>query len=286
MAVYKIGDKEVTKEEFYNEVSKNEIKITDQNYPFFLDEVIHFKVPVSNEWLLKSHLVGSELRDEWRTSNTGGTVFEKVQDYSLLDFSPQKSKEYNKKFIEAQNKKDNLEYLRNYLLNQTSYLGLEEITSIFTAETEEELRDFIMGHRLTDEERERQDNQIKNPYVGRVSKPVSNSTRHKSKEGETHSQSVKESFAGIKEKSGKTDYSEINLGILDLMANRFTANKDKYPKGNSLKPLDKSELCWAAFRHIKKMLDPIDGDPESYIDHLAATLCNMSMILDQLKLEK
>jgi hypothetical protein len=90
---------------------------------------------------------------------------------------------------------------------------------------------------------------------------------------------------GKKENEGKVDYSEINLGVLDLMAKRFTANKHKYPKGNMLKPIDKNELVWAAFRHIKKMLKMEEGDPETFEDHLAAVLCNMSMVLDQLEID-
>lgn len=88
---------------------------------------------------------------------------------------------------------------------------------------------------------------------------------------------------GIKESQGKTDYTEINLGILDIMAERFTANKHKYPKGNMKKVIDVKELEWALFRHIKKMIQPPPDDPETYEDHLAAVLCNASMILDQLE---
>ena len=50
-------------------------------------------------------------------------------------------------------------------------------------------------------------------------------------------QGVKET-EGIKESNGKVDYSEINLEILDLMAERFTANKHKYPKDNMKKIID------------------------------------------------
>lgn len=87
---------------------------------------------------------------------------------------------------------------------------------------------------------------------------------------------------GIKETNGKVDYSEINLEILDLMAERFTANKHKYPKGNMKKSIDIKSLEWALFRHVKKMIQPIETDEESYKDHLSAVLCNASMILDQL----
>lgn len=101
------------------------------------------------------------------------------------------------------------------------------------------------------------------------------------KETMEYLQGVKES-EGIKETNGKVDYSEINLEILDLMAKRFTANKHKYPKGNMKKPIDIKSLEWALFRHVKKMIQPIETDEESYKDHLSAVLCNASMILDQL----
>lgn len=98
-----------------------------------------------------------------------------------------------------------------------------------------------------------------------------------------HTNEHTNSSSGIKEQDGKIDYSEINLELLDLMAQRFTANKHKYPKNNMLKPIDKDSLAWAAFRHIRKMLQPIENDPETYEDHLTAVACNMSMLLDQLK---
>ena len=88
---------------------------------------------------------------------------------------------------------------------------------------------------------------------------------------------------GVKETEGKLDYSEINFRLLDLMAKRFMDNKHKYPKGNTLKVINKEEILWAAFRHIRKMLHPIKDDTETYEDHLAAVATNMSIILDQLK---
>ena len=143
-----------------------------------------------------------------------------------------------------------------------------------------------------------------------------NSTRHKSQAGETHTENLlyvkegtgydylkrmmkddvitnssrgeketMEHLKGIKESNGKTDYSEINLEILDLMAERFTANKHKYPKGNMKKPIDIKSLEWALFRHVKKMIQPIETDEETYRDHLSAVLCNCSMLYDQLKVK-
>lgn len=90
---------------------------------------------------------------------------------------------------------------------------------------------------------------------------------------------------GYKEREGKVDYSEINLDILDLAAERFTANKHKYPLGNMLKPINKMSLLWASFRHLKKMIKPQNNDPENFKEHLAAVVCNMSMVLDQLEIE-
>jgi hypothetical protein len=91
---------------------------------------------------------------------------------------------------------------------------------------------------------------------------------------------------GIKENNGKTDYSEIDFDIIDLMAERFNKNKHKYPKGNMLKPIDEKELLMAMFRHWRKMFQPIDNDEETFEEHLAAILCNAQMIYQQRKLKK
>lgn len=90
---------------------------------------------------------------------------------------------------------------------------------------------------------------------------------------------------GKKETENKLNYSEINLDILDLMAKRMNANKHKYPEGNSKRELNVKDLEWALFRHLKKMIKPMEGDEETYKDHLGAILCNASMILDQLELK-
>lgn len=92
--------------------------------------------------------------------------------------------------------------------------------------------------------------------------------------------------SGIKVEDGKVDYSEINFDILDLMAQRFKDNKHNYPKDNMKKPIEISKLLWPLFRHWKKMMWPKEDDPEKFEDHLAAIMCNCSMILDQLKISK
>jgi hypothetical protein len=93
-------------------------------------------------------------------------------------------------------------------------------------------------------------------------------------------------IVGKKENKNKIDYSEIDWDIIDLIANRFNDNKHKYPKGNMLKPIDEKELLMALFRHWKKMIQPIEGDEETFEDHLSAILCNAQMIYQQRKLNK
>lgn len=90
---------------------------------------------------------------------------------------------------------------------------------------------------------------------------------------------------GIKETTFKRDYSDINLKMLDIMADRFDSNRFKYPKGNNKKHIEIDQLTWAMFRHIRKILQPIDEDDESLKEHLAAIACNVSMIIDQLELQ-
>lgn len=91
---------------------------------------------------------------------------------------------------------------------------------------------------------------------------------------------------GAKETAGKLDYSEINFNLFDLMAKRFSENKHKYGYGNTKKPLDLKQIEQATFRHLRKMIQPIEGDEETYLDHLCATATNLSIILDQLELRK
>lgn len=191
------------------------------------------------------------------------------------DYETAEQKENKKKLAE----KFKFQDIRDNILNSNLPIGIEEITSIMVAKNEEELNTILenMGHRLTDEAREQSE----------LGKGLS--TRHKAddyKYSVTIDGKLPDMTLGVKETENKIDYSEINLDILDIMAERFTANKEKYPKGNMKKYIDKENLEWALFRHIKKMISPIENDPETYEEHLAAVLCNASMILDQLKLTK
>lgn len=127
---------------------------------------------------------------------------------------------------------------------------------------------------------------VSDEFLEALSDEVIKNSSREGLEGFKESQNVYKETEGIKESNGKADYSEINLEILDLMAERFAANKHKYPKNNMKKTVDIKSLEWALFRHIKKMIQPINGDEENYREHLAAILCNGSMILDQLNLQE
>lgn len=179
------------------------------------------------------------------THHTGGTVFEKVQDSTSPNYSA---------VIENCNKAQE-NYLRNHLINQTEQQ--KEVLDNYNS---------IVGHSAKSKEIKPED--IWNNEKGDGIKKVIMNSKSKS---------------GIKETSGKLDYSEINFNLLDLMAKRFMDNKVKYPKGNTLKEIDQNEILWAAFRHIRKMIKPVEGDTESYQDHLAAVATNMSIILDQIE---
>ncbi|MFA7285214.1 MAG: dATP/dGTP diphosphohydrolase domain-containing protein [Candidatus Absconditabacterales bacterium] len=87
---------------------------------------------------------------------------------------------------------------------------------------------------------------------------------------------------GIKEHDNKIDYSEIDWRFVDGIASRMNANKLKYPKGNSLNKISLELLEQALFRHVRKILQPVPGDPETIQDHLYAIGCNAMMITTQL----
>lgn len=391
MAVYVLGDKKVTEEEFNKAI---------KTAPFFLDEVIYI-----------NSFSGAPLKDEICDNKFEKELLTKLKN-ATVDMSKAKGKNVfesvswiSDQITAEENKK--IEEIREACLNTRQYLGLEDVTKILKAESEEELeyilkKDMSIGapdwsqqnkigdlegaynfklpfsgavshtggtvfeqlqdstlppHSIVTENLNKaQENYLKNyldllnseeksnkqaisndiagtkpktlpdnylkgafnypikdKYRINFYKYVNNNPILEVKEfedlliaGEYFNKSdyteafiyeygtsdlvntwnkIEDEKVGKKETENKTDYSEINLEILDLMANRFSANKHKYPKGNSLKKLNKQDILWAAFRHIKKMIQPIEGDPESYVDHLAAVCTNMSIILDQLKIK-
>lgn len=88
---------------------------------------------------------------------------------------------------------------------------------------------------------------------------------------------------GIKDTESKISYEEINWNYIDEVAKRMEYGKHKYPKDNYKKEVNIKDLEQAMFRHIRKILSPIEGDTETYIEHLAAIGCNAQMIYQQLK---
>lgn len=274
MAKYVLGDKEVTEEEFYKTLFKG----VDE--PFFLDEAIANGNKEENS-SLEQHILAALSKGAYdfklpvtgSIHNTGGTVFEKVQDYSLvgvdINFCKKDltlSEEDNKKYFENLNK--NTEPLDAYNAitgHSTRHKAAKDLVQKIIEQKENygtqiDLPEFPDHSFIT----------LQNIYSGNFNIPNKFTV-----------EDIPE--IGKKETEGKLDYSEINLNLLDLMAKRFMDNKVKYPKGNTLKEIDQNDILWAAFRHIRKMIKPVEGDNETYEDHLAAVATNMSIILDQLE---
>jgi hypothetical protein len=87
---------------------------------------------------------------------------------------------------------------------------------------------------------------------------------------------------GIKESEDKIDYSELDWEYIDSMAIRMAENT-KYPPENWKKPMNIKELAKSAIRHARKILQPLEGDIETDLEHAEALGCNGMMINYQIK---
>lgn len=237
-----------------------------------------------------------KISPNWSGNNTGGTVFEKIQESALpshpTHFTDKLNEyittntgslpdSYFKSLNSAQEKfVENLDVYNAIMGHSTRHKARKEIKpeNIWNDEKRKLCGDAIIKHKQVWDE-------IDKNLPIHIKEGIQNTSVTVSDGQIVVEPYINEQKVGKKETEGKIDYSEINLNILDLMAERFTANKHKYPKGNMLKVINKEDLVWAAFRHIKKMLKPKEDDPETFKEHLVATLCNMSMILDQLERE-
>lgn len=258
-----------------------------------LDTIVKI-IQADNEEELKS-----AVKEDWTSNNTGGTVFEKVQD-STLPHHPTKE-QINKAFSE--DIKRNVKILtgeggKKYSLKLDCKLPDSYIKSFNSAQEKfvENLDVYndIVGHST----RHKAGKEIKLEDIWNdekrksVSQAIKKDIQSQNPEQKQQVKDLAEQYKkedeciGKKETEGKLDYSEINFELLDLMAERFMKNKSKYPKGNTLKQINKEDLVFAAFRHLRKMIKPIKADPESFKDHLVAVSTNMSILLDQLNLEE
>lgn len=144
-----------------------------------------------------------------------------------------------------------------------------------------------------------------------------NSTRHKSKEVETHTEvpdfeinyyfkdeQTKPEFKvvkdlnpeyieckfnftkeeiGKKETENKINYEELDWDYIDGMSLRMSKNLDKYPSKNWQKKMDIKKLAEASIRHARKIIQEIENDEETLQEHAIALGCNGMMINYQLK---
>lgn len=250
----------------------NAKRIDNLNKPFFLDEAVSDSFSPRNKDKTEEELL-TEITNK-NIDNTFDSTIVKVSNTLA--------------------QKEKINELRNNILVSNRLSGLSSIIDTINAKTEEELadilkRDMNIGAPNWQENNtggsvfERVQDTTKADYIDLCS----NIKRDKIFDftSSPFATTIRESLEGKKETDGKLDYSEINFELVDLMAKRFMDNKHKYPKGNTLKVINKDEILWAAFRHIRKMIQPIKNDPETYKEHLAAVATNMSIILDQLKNE-
>jgi len=89
---------------------------------------------------------------------------------------------------------------------------------------------------------------------------------------------------GEKETEGKVSFTEIDPEFIALIAQRLSANKDKYPVGNWKEPMNLDYLLDALQRHtidLRMLLDgrrPVFNKEETIKDHLAAIAANCQFI--------
>lgn len=316
MAKYVINGKEVTEEYFYKQVFNMDEK-TIKNTPFFLDELIGSITvsPKTDEEILKTllnpHLRGSELREEWKTTNVDMSKANSKNVFEGVTWISDK--------ISAEESKK-IEEIRTVCLNNKIYPCLEDVTEIFKCVSEEELesilkRDMSIGA----------PDWSQNDTGGTVFEKVqdSNLTREvlenfnkaqiKFVEGnlpecpnflqfwqEKHKNlverdkeifksvypNIEQSKIGKKETENKIDYGELDFDYIDAMALRMSKNLDKYPPKNWQKKMDIKELAKSAIRHGRKILQEIENDEESLADHAVALGANGMMINYQLKIDK
>ena len=89
--------------------------------------------------------------------------------------------------------------------------------------------------------------------------------------------------SGIKQTESKLIY-DIDFEYIKGMAERMQLNRDKYPVGNWIKPIDIESLKQALFRHTIEIMQGNYSDEQKY-GHLYAIGCNAFMIINQLKNE-
>jgi|GEM_PF-5561591 len=237
---------EVISKPFEERVKEDTDKCQVIEKPFFLDEVIE--------------------ASEVSCKNTNSTRYKS----SDGNFHPIEKIKVSSEQIKKLKVKENVEKYKNHLLNfKHPKKDLYDIIQIISCNDIVELENIDMELEEIFSIKEKT-----NPLVF-------------PKNAEIHKEEDKlvKGIEGIKESNGKTDYSEIDWDIVDLMAKRFNNNKHKYPQGNMLKPIEEKELLFAGYRHLRKMLQPIDDDSESFLEHLIAVMCNMQMLYQQKKLK-
>lgn len=94
---------------------------------------------------------------------------------------------------------------------------------------------------------------------------------------------------GLKHNNNKVSLLEVDPSFIRLVAERLSANKDKYPLNNWKQPIEPLELFDALERHVQDLKCLLLGEPpifnsdETINNHLAAIAANAQFLHYQIK---
>lgn len=232
----------------------NAKRIDNLNKPFFLDEIISDSFSPRNKDKTEEELVDILKRDmnigapDWQENNTGGSVFERVQDTSL-------------------NKPSNLK--ENKIMSDLFFQPIER-GKIFTY------------NEIGKKQNNKNDLGSTNPLANTFPKQFNDKERleRTTKKVEKYLESLE---IGKKETEGKLFY-ELSWEFIEEMAKRMANNKsDKYPLFNWKKNICVEDLKQAINRHHIEVMKGNYQDGEELLGHIVSYACNSMMLWEQLK---
>ncbi len=79
---------------------------------------------------------------------------------------------------------------------------------------------------------------------------------------------------GLRYNDGKLKWSYVNFEALEPMVRVLMFGAQKYEPFNWMKGLDKKEVLESMQRHLAKLMDGENNDPESNLHHIGHIMCN------------
>lgn len=287
---YLIDGKKVTQEQFQHLVDGKE-----NDYDISIDNLRVIADKKGNEpFFLDEFLFPAKIEKIWLTNNTGGTVFEKVQDSAL---PPHPTKEQmNESFS------DSFKRWSNILSNDTSVkFQILNLTDVDPVGVYNDIVGHSTRHKAGKETESTKIKEIESvserhkwEVLDAVKKQLLRSGLFLSLEDSTlifSALTIQElqplvdrlENVGKKETEGKLHY-ELSWEFIEEMAKRMANNKsDKYPLYNWKKPLDIQSLKDAINRHHIEVMKGNYQDGDEILGHIVQYACNGMMLWEQLK---